>query len=106
MNNVKMSRKFICSMAMPLAMMFAAFQTSALVACSDDKPVSGGASEEPSVYALKDITIAARAYYARSLEGEGGSDEVTVSAPPSIFLYGGEARLSELDTVTLEKRYI
>ena len=102
MNNVKMSRKFICSMAMPLAMMFAAFQTSALVACSDDKPVSGGASEEPSVYALKDITVAAQAYYARTFESEGGSDGVTVSAPPSFFLYGGVARLSELDTVTLE----
>ena len=102
MNNVKMSRKFICSMAMPLAMMFAAFQTSALVACSDDKPVSGGASEEPSVYALKDITVAARAYYARTLESDGGSGEIAVSAPSNLFLYGGEARLSELDTVTLE----
>ncbi|OWV00642.1 FISUMP domain-containing protein [Fibrobacter sp. UWR2] len=102
MNNVKMSRKFICSMAMPLAMMFAAFQTSALVACSDDKSVSGGASEEPSVYALKDITVAARAYYARTLESDGGSGEIAVSAPSNLFLYGGEARLSELDTVTLE----
>ena len=92
MNNVKMSRRFICSVAMPLALMFAA--------CSDDKPTAGGSAEETGIYA--DITIAARAYYARSLEGEGGSDEVTVSAPPSIFLYGGEARLSELDTVTLE----
>ena len=102
MNNVKMSRKFICSMAMPLAMMFAAFQTSALVACSDDKSVSGGASEEPSVYALKDITVAARAYYARTLESDGGSGEIAVSAPSNLFLYGGEARLLELDTVTLE----
>ena len=97
-----MSRKFICSMAMPLAMMFAAFQTSALVACSDDKSVSGGASEEPSVYALKDITVVARAYYARTLESDGGSGEIAVSAPSNLFLYGGEARLSELDTVTLE----
>ena len=102
MSYVKMSRKFICSMAMPLAMMFAAFQTSALVACSDDKSVSGGASEEPSVYALKDITVAARAYYARTLESDGGSGEIAVSAPSNLFLYGGEARLLELDTVTLE----
>ena len=102
MNNVKMSSKIFCTLAMPLALMFAAFQASVLVACSDDKPVSGGASEEPSVYALKDITVAAQAYYARTLESEGGSDGVTVSAPPSIFLYGGVARLSELDTVTLE----
>ena len=102
MSNVKTGRKFICNMAMPLAMMFAAFQASTLVACSDDKPVSGGASEEPSVYALKDITVAARAYYARTLESDGGSGEIAVSAPSNLFLYGGEARLLELDTVTLE----
>ena len=94
MNNVKMSRRFICSVAMPLALMFAA--------CSDDKSVAGGSAEETGVYALKDITVAARAYYARTLESEGGSDGVSVSAPSNLFLYGGEARLSELDTVTLE----
>ena len=102
MSYVKTGRKFICNMAMPLAMMFAAFQASTLVACSDDKSVSGGASEEPSVYALKDITVAARAYYARTLESDGGSGEIAVSAPSNLFLYGGEARLLELDTVTLE----
>lgn len=96
MNNVKLSSKIFCTMAMPLALMFAACTTDG------DKPTAGGASEEPSVYALKDITVAARAYYARTLESEGGSDEVAVSAPSNLFLYGGEARLSELDTVTLE----
>ena len=94
MNNVKLSSKIFCTMAMPLALMFAACTTDG------DKPTAGGASEEPSVYA--DITVAARAYYARTLESEGGSDEVAVSAPSNLFLYGGEARLSELDTVTLE----
>ena len=53
MNNVKMSRKFIYSVAMPFAMMFAAFLTNALVACSDGKSVAGGASEEETgIYAL------------------------------------------------------
>ena len=94
MNNVKMGSRIFCTMAMPLALMFAACTTDG------DQPISGGASEEPRIYA--DITVAARAYYARTLESEDGSGEVTVSAPPSIFLYGGEARLSELDTVTLE----
>ena len=94
MNNVKMSRRFICSVAMPLALMFAA--------CSDDKSVAGGSAEETGVYALKDITVAARAYYARTLEIDGGSGGVAVSAPSNLFMYGGEARLSELDTVTLE----
>ena len=103
MNYVKTGRKFICNMAMTLAMMFAAFQGSTLVACSDDKPVSGGASEEPSGFAsLENITIAARAYYARTLESKGSPDEVSLSAPSNLFLYGGEARLLELDTVTLE----
>ena len=103
MSYVKSGRKFICNMAMPLAMMFAAFQGSTLVACSDDKPVSGGASEEPSGFAsLENITIAARAYYARTLESKGSPDEVSLSAPSNLFLYGGEARLLELDTVTLE----
>lgn len=94
MNNVKMSSKIFCTMAMPLALMFAA--------CTTDggKPTAGGASEETRIYA--DITVAARAYYARTLESEGGSDGVSVSAPSNLFLYGGEARLSELDTVTLE----
>ena len=94
MNNVKMSRRFICSVAMPLALMFAA--------CSDDKSVAGGSAEETGVYALKDITVAARAYYARTLESDSGSGGVAVSAPSNLFMYGGEARLSELDTVTLE----
>lgn len=94
MNNVKMSSKIFCTMAMPLALMFAA--------CTTDggKPTAGGASEETRIYA--DITVAARAYYARTLESEGGSDGVSVSAPSNLFLYGGEAHLSELDTVTLE----
>ena len=58
MNNVKMSRKFICSMAMPLAMMFAAFQTSALVACSD----SPEKADERLVAAFVEMRVAEQVY--------------------------------------------
>ena len=55
MNSIKMSSRFICSVAMPLALMFAA--------CSDgDKPTAGGSAEETGVYAgLENIVIAGRA---------------------------------------------
>ena len=45
MNYTKMTKQFVCKMAMPLALMFAA--------CSNgDEPVSGGSAEETGIYAL------------------------------------------------------
>ena len=41
MNYIKMSRQFICSVAMPLALM--------LAACSGDKPTAGGSAEETGI---------------------------------------------------------
>ena len=95
MKYLEMSRKFICSVAMPLALMFAA--------CSDDKSVAGGSAEETGVYAkLENVTVAARAYYASSGESNGGGDEVSIAVSPNLFAYGGYAHLVELDSVTLE----
>lgn len=105
MNNVKMSRKFICSMAMPLAMMFAAFQTSALVACSEDKPVSGGASEEPCVYALKDITVSGRAlnlFVSAQTQGSGEKQRLDVLTGAG-YAEGAQVSFYSVDSVTFEK---
>ena len=54
MKYLEMSRKFICSVAMPLALMFAA--------CSDDKPTAGGSAEETGIVALENVTITAAAH--------------------------------------------
>lgn len=54
MKYLEMSRNFICSVAMPLALMFAA--------CSDDKSVAGGSAEETGIVALENITITAAAH--------------------------------------------
>ena len=105
MNNVKMSRKFICTMAMPLAMMFAAFQTSALVACSEDKPVSGGASEEPCVYALKDITVSGRAlnlFVSAQTQGSGEKQRLDVLTGAG-YAEGAQVSFYSVDSVTFEK---
>ena len=67
MNYLGMSRKFICSVAMPLALMFAA--------CSDDKSVAGGSAEETGIYAnLENITIHGKARMAKALGGDGASE--------------------------------
>ena len=106
MNYSKMAMQFVCKMAMPLALMFAACSTdngnTISKVDSTPGPEMGGSSEEPNVIAYENISLRGRAYYAPALEGQISSDEIAVSAPPSVFLYGGEARLSELDTVTLE----
>ena len=105
MNNVKMSRKFICSMAMPLAMMFAAFQTSALVACSDDKPVSGGASEETRGFAsLENITVAGRALnlYVKAQEVKSDDDNSVAVISGSAYAEGARVKFFGVDTATFE----
>ena len=102
MNYKTMSRNFICKMAMPLALMFAA--------CSSDNDSGisktesgpgvemGGSSEEPRIIA----SIRARAYYAPAGNEAGSSEEVSVSVPTNVFYDGGRIILTELDSVTLE----
>ena len=105
MNYVKTGRKFICNMAMPLAMMFAAFQASTLVACSEDKPVSGGASEEPSVYALKDITIAGRAlnlFVSTQTQGSEKNQQLDVLTGAG-YAEGAQVSFYSVDSVTFER---
>ena len=105
MNYTKMTKQFVCKMAMPLALMFAACSDNGnSVVKGDDHSITplGGSAEETGVVAYENISLRGRAYYAHAPEGQTSSDEIAVSAPPSVFLYGGEARLSELDTVTLE----
>ena len=105
MNNVKMSRKFICSMAIPLAMMFAAFLASVLVACSDDKPVSGGASEETRGFAsLENITVAGRALnlsVSAQLVGKGENEHMTVFSGTA-YAEDAQVKFFSIDTATFE----
>ena len=100
MNNVKMSRKFIYSVVMPLALMFAAFQASVLVACSDDKSVAGGASEETRIIAgLENISIHGRARMVVPWENDDKIkhiDVVGLEAGTNVSLY-------ELDAKTFAK---
>ncbi len=88
MKYLEMSRKFICSVAMPLALMFAA--------CSDDKSVAGGSAEETGIVALENITIAGRAARLAQMPENAGLLEWTGAAEE-----GAVIRLSELDSVTL-----
>ncbi|WP_458449949.1 FISUMP domain-containing protein [Fibrobacter sp.] len=105
MNNVKMSRKFIYSVAMPLALMFAAFQASVLVACSDDKSVAGGASEETrGLASLENITVAGRAlnlYVSAQVEAGSGNKLQSVIAGTT-FAEGAQVKIYGVDTTTFE----
>ena len=101
MNCIKMAGQFICKMAMPLALMFAACSTD------DGNGVSkvegapgtqmGGSSEEPGIVA----SLRVRAYYAPASEDESSGD-LMVSIPENVFLVGGKIVLTEIDSVTLE----
>lgn len=75
MNYKTMSRNFICKMAMPLALMFAACSTEDGNAVSKVEgtpgPQMGGSSEEPNVIAYENISLRGRAYYALE-RAEGG----------------------------------
>ena len=102
MNYSKMAVQFVCKMAMPLALMFAACSTdngNAISKTEGDPGVEmGGSSEEPNIIA----SIRARAYYASANNGGGSSGDVVVSIPTNIFANGGQIVLTELDSVTLE----
>ena len=68
MNYTKIVGQFVCKMAMPLALMFAACSTEDGNAVSkvDGTPGTemGGASDEPRIVAYEKISLSARAYYA------------------------------------------
>lgn len=102
MNYVKKTRQFVCKMAMPFALMFAACSTeeSHVNAQMGDAPIlpRGGAEEETGIVA----TIRARAYYAPTGVEGVSSDDVSISVPTNIFYDGGQVFLTELDTMTLE----
>lgn len=106
MNYKTMSRNFICKMAMPLALVFAACSTDEGNAISKVETTPGtqmgGSSEEPSVIAYENISLRGRAYYAPAGNEAGSSEYVSVSVPTNVFFDGGRIILTELDTVTLE----
>lgn len=96
MNYVKMSRKFICSVAMPLALM--------LAACSDDKSVAGGSAEETGIMALENITIAGRALnlYVTAREIGSGDEKTVAVVSGSAYADGAQVKIFGVDTATFE----
>lgn len=106
MNYSKMAMQFVCKMAMPLALMFAACSTDEGNAISKVETTPGtqmgGSSEEPNVIAYENISLRGRAYYAPAGNEAGSSEYVSVSVPTNVFFDGGRIILTELDTVTLE----
>ena len=73
--------------------------------CSEDKPVSGGASEEPSVYALKDITIAGRAlnlFVSAQTGGSGENQQLDVLTGAG-YAEGAQVSFYSVDSVTFER---
>lgn len=88
MNYIKMSRQFICSVAMSLALMFAA--------CSGDKPTAGGSAEETGIYAFEG-SVSGRAARLAQMPENTDLLEWTSAAEE-----GAVIRLSELDSVTLD----
>lgn len=105
MNNVKMSSKIFCTLAMPLALMFAAFQASVFVACSDDKSVAGGASEETrGLASLENITVAGRALnlsVSAQLMGKGENEHMTVFSGTA-YAEDAQVKFFSIDTATFE----
>ena len=106
MNYTKIAGQFVCKMAMPLALMFAACSTEDGNAVSkvDGTPGTemGGASDEPRIVAYEKISLSARAYYAPASAEGTSSEDVAASVPQNIFLDGGKMVLTEIDSVTLE----
>ena len=96
MNYAKIAGQFVCKMAMPLALMFAARSTD------DGNRVSGGAEEETGIVA----TLQVYAYYTASgaVAREMGASEgekIGISLPENIFPERGKVVLTELDSETL-----
>ena len=99
MNYSKMAGQFVCKMAMPLALMFAACSTD-----EGSQPLAeGGSSEEPSIVAYENITLNGRAYYApKTVQDSVSLDKIGTSVSANVFWTGGSVTLRELDSVTLE----
>lgn len=107
MNYKKMSRNFICKMAMPLALMFAACSTDEgnTISKVETTPGTqmGGSSEEPSVIAYENISLRGRAYYApAAIDTKPSSENIDASFSQDVFWAGGMVTLKELDSTTLE----
>ena len=92
-----MSRKFICSVAMPLALM--------LAACSNDKSVAGGSAEETGIVALENITVAGRALtlYVSAQVEEGSEGKLQSVIAGTTFAEGAQVKIYGVDTTTFEK---
>ena len=106
MNYTKMAGQFVCKMAMPLALMFAACSTDDGNGVSKVEGIPGtemgGSSDEPRIVAYEKISLSARAYYAPASAEGTSSEDVAASVPTNIFLDGGKMVLTEIDSVTLE----
>ena len=107
MNYKTMSRNFICKMAMPLALVFAACSTDEGNAISKVETTPGtqmgGSSEEPNVVAYENISLMARAYYApTAIDTKPSSENIDASFSQDVFGAGGMVTLKELDSTTLE----
>ena len=102
MNYTKIAGQFVCKMAMPLALMFAACSTD------DGNGVSktesgpgvkmGGSSEEPRIIA----SLMGRAYYAPASRDSVSLENIDASFSQDVFWMGGSITLKELDSTTME----
>lgn len=92
MNYSKISEKFICTMAMLLALMFAA--------CSENgSPVAGGTVEETGFQAsLENISVAGKASLVAMIESAGNA----FNANATLNYSKAFAKMYELDSVTLD----
>lgn len=107
MNYSKMAMQFVCKMAMPLALVFAACSTDEGNAISKVETTPGtqmgGSSEEPSVIAYENISLRGRAYYApAAIDTKPSSENIDASFSQDVFWAGGMVTLKELDSTTLE----
>lgn len=107
MNYSKMAMQFVCKMAMPLALMFAACSTDEGNAISKVETTPGtqmgGSSEEPNVIAYENISLRGRAYYApTAIDTKPSSENIDASFSQDVFWAGGMVTLKELDSTTLE----
>ncbi|PWJ63816.1 major paralogous domain-containing protein [Fibrobacter sp. UWB15] len=107
MNYSKMAMQFVCKMAMPLALVFAACSTDEGNAISKVETTPGtqmgGSSEEPNVIAYENISLRGRAYYApAAIDTKPSSENIDASFSQDVFWAGGMVTLKELDSTTLE----
>lgn len=98
MKYFEMNRRFIYSVVMPLALMFAACST-------DDKPIAGGSAEETGVTAeLENITVAGRALtlYVSAQAKDGTGNQLQSVIAGTAFAEGAQVKIYGVDTTTFE----